>query len=471
MKKMVQIVIMICSAAIAVLFGVFSVNQYTKTQAVPEQLKPEANYADAEGAYISFEASYPIASWVEEYYSGDPDRVRSTGYVIYDEIHDTFVCTVVPEEKDPGFGSLMRGMQLPAQTRANRDMLPITINGTLERAASEQAEQATKALEENDVLKMYIDFMDSDAYMKQYFEDDTYGKTLKDMCQKLLDGNKQNQWYIIRQENNNLGSFGIWLCFLTACLNALIFLICLAGLFRDKKQETAALSNDSLSGRFLAAHRSFATDWCAFNLKNTYRVSVFSVVIPLAVCLTIAFLVKVPDLILSLYLPLGLLIGEGLALILWSSQSSLSKPDKILKNLQNNLAKELPNDSVQNEFMQEYLDTEAKWTFYEKTKEGMIWGKTGERYWSFFLWTGKVTVIDVSQLDEVETETISGTVNNGTVRVHYESYVANFYYQNSNNNKKRKPAKIIKFNVKDNLNSFVELARKRVGNSVAIISK
>ena len=471
MKKMVHIVIMLCSAAIAVIFGVFSVLHFSKMQTNPEPLKSDVNYADAEGTYISFEASYPIASWVDEYYSGDPDRVRSTGYVIYDVIHDTFVCTIVLDEKDPGFGSLMRGMQLPATTRAGRDMMPITINGFLERATPEQAELAEKALDENDVLKMYIDFMDSDGYMKSYFEDDEYGITLGSMCQKLLDGNKQTQWYVIKQEMDNLSTVKTWLCFLTACLNALIFLFSVVGLLRSNRQETtdANESYGSLSERFLAEQKVYAADWCTYNLKRAHRLIVFSVVIPLVICIAIAFLVKSTDSILSLYFPLGLLIGEIIALILWSSQTSQSKPDKILKNFQKYLTKELPNDSMRNEFMQEYVNTEPKWIFHEKTHEGMIWGKAGERYWSFFSWTGRVTIVEVSRLNEVETETVSGTVNNGTVRVRYESYVANFYYQYDN--AKRKPDKSVSFNVKDNLESFIELARKRVGNSVAIMRR
>lgn len=470
MKKLISIVITLCSATIAVIYGIFSVLQFSQMHTEPESLRPETSYTDAEETYISFEALYPVASWVEESYSGDPDRVRSTGYVIYDADHDSFICTIVLEEEDPGFGSLLRSTQLPAETRAGKDMSPITINGFLQRATSKQSECAAQALKESDVLKLYTDFTDSDEYRKAYFEDDVYGKTLGSMCQKLLDGYQQTDWYVVKQESHNLSTIGIWICFLTACLNILIFLISLIGLFRRNKSKTNPSAADNrFTERFFAEQIVYVTDWCSYNMKRTYRLSVLSVIIPLVICIVIGILAKATDIILSLYLPLGLLIGETIALILWSSQTKLSKPDKIINNLQKYLAKELPSSSTQHEFMEEYINTEPKWFFYEKTKEGMLWGKVSEQYWSILSSIGQVIILDASKLDEVETETISGTVKSGAVRIHYESYAVNFYYQNDR--PKRKPYKTVIFKVKDNSVSFIELARKRAGNRIAITSK
>ncbi|MDE5696396.1 MAG: hypothetical protein K2I96_03125 [Lachnospiraceae bacterium] len=471
MKKMIHIGITLCSAAIAVVFWLLAGSQFTKMQSDPEPLKPEVNLADAAGTYLSYEAAYPFASWVEEYYSGDPDRVRTTGYVIYDVSRDAFICTIIPEEKDPGFSSLLRGMELSADMRADRDMSPITVAGSLERATPEQAERAMKALEESKVLEQYIDFTDSDAYRKVYFEDDEYGRTLAGICRKLLDGNSQTEWYVLKQGSiNNMGTGEIWICIVTACLNVLIFLFSLAGLLRGSKPQTAQSDvSASIMDRFLAEQRVYAADWCTFNLNRAYRLSALSVAIPLVILLAIAFLAKAADRIMSLYLPLGLLIGEIMALILWWSQKSQSKPDKILNHFQKYLAKELPDDSVRNEFIEEYVNTESKWTFCEKTKEGMLWGKVGERYWSIFLWTGRVTIVDVSQLKEVETESVSGSVNNGTVKVSYVTYVANFYYQNDM--PRRKPDKCVTFNVEDKLGFFITLVRKRAGDNIAITSK
>ena len=59
----------------------------------------------------------------------------------------------------------------------------------------------------------------------------------------------------------------------------------------------------------------------------------------------------------------------------------------------------------------------------------MLYGRLGDRYWSSFWGHGVPTIVDVSKLERVEPETISGSVRSGKVRVSYESYVANFYYQ------------------------------------------
>ena len=59
----------------------------------------------------------------------------------------------------------------------------------------------------------------------------------------------------------------------------------------------------------------------------------------------------------------------------------------------------------------------------------MLYGRLGEKYWTAFMGTGAFTVVDVSKLERVEPETISGSVRSGKVRVAYESYVARFYYQ------------------------------------------
>ncbi len=471
MKKLFHIGVTLFSAVIAVSFLLLAGPKMLALQTGPKPLSPDQNFADAAGTYISYEAAYPVASWEEEYYSGDPDRVKTSGYLIYDVARDAFVCITIPEQDDRDFDNLLHAMVLAADMRADRDMSPIPVDGSLNPASQEQADRALEALEESKVLEQYIDFKDSESYMKSYFADDEYGKVLGSMCEKLLGGERPSEWYVIEQGNiSNMSTGEIWVCTVTALLNLLIFLFGLTRLLRsDKQQETPSTASGSISERYLAEQYACAKDWCTFNLDRGYRLASLSVLITLAIFVAIGILVKAADRLVPFYIPMGLLFGELIALLFWFTQASQSKPEKILKRFEKYLAKELPDAATRNAFIEEFVNTDQSWFFCEKTKEGMLWGKVGERYWSFFMWTGRVTIVDAAQLKELETETRSGSVDNGTVKVRYISYIASFYYQDPM--PRRKPDKTVSFNVESRLGHFTTLAHNRVGDRVTITHK
>ena len=79
---------------------------------------------------------------------------------------------------------------------------------------------------------------------------------------------------------------------------------------------------------------------------------------------------------------------------------------------------------------------------------------------------GAFTVVDVSKLERVEPETVSGSVRSGKVRVAYESYVANFYYQGTalyDN-----ADKTFSFQTVSGRNAFITLAVKKGVEGVKI---
>lgn len=472
MKKLLHIGITLGAAVIAVVLFLLAGSPFMKMQAGPEALKPEEHFADAKGAYITYEAAYPVAAWVEEYYSEDEDRVLTNGYVIYDADRREFVCVLIPERSDQNFDGLLRGMELSAQIRAGKDMTPITVIGSLELASQEQADHVQKVLEESKIIEQYIDFQDSEGYRKAYFEEDEYGRVLAGMCEDFLDGQRQSEWYILEQGSiNNLRTGDIKLCMATALLNVLIFLFCLVGLFRGNKQHAAEVPAEAgdVWNRFLAEQRLYVEKWCAYNLKRGYRLSILSLVIPVGIFIGITVITKNVERMMTFSVPIGLLIGEVIALIMWWSQKSQSKPDKLLKKLDKSLRKELSSDSARNEFIEEYVNTQQQWAFGERTKDGMLWGKVGERYCGVFLWNGRVIVVDMAQLKRVETETRSGSVQSGSVKVNYVNYVAEFYYQDED--LRRKCDKTVYFDVEDSIGYFITLIRKRVGDRVRITNR
>ncbi len=144
----------------------------------------------------------------------------------------------------------------------------------------------------------------------------------------------------------------------------------------------------------------------------------------------LGYFIKMPtQKIFVFYLPLGLLLGELTALFILWVQKGQSKPKKILKRMAKHIRKAFPAPGAQEEFAEDFLKAGEEWAFREKKKDSMLYGRLGDRYWSSFWGHGVPTIVDVSKLERVEPETISGSVRSGKVRVSYESYVANFYYQ------------------------------------------
>ena len=83
MKKIRNIVTMVCALAAAAALWMQAGSAFMKLQAGAEPLDSETEFGQVRGEYISYEAAYPVGVCVEEYYSGDPDRVRTYGYVVY----------------------------------------------------------------------------------------------------------------------------------------------------------------------------------------------------------------------------------------------------------------------------------------------------------------------------------------------------------------------------------------------------
>ena len=60
MKKMLHIGITLGAAVVAVVLWLLAGSPFIKMQTGPEALNPEVNFADAKGAYISYEAAYQL---------------------------------------------------------------------------------------------------------------------------------------------------------------------------------------------------------------------------------------------------------------------------------------------------------------------------------------------------------------------------------------------------------------------------
>ena len=156
MKKIRNIVTMVCALAAAAALWMQAGSAFMKLQAGAKPLDSETEFGQVRGEYISYEAAYPVGVCVEEYYSGDPDRVRTYGYVVYDMERQTFLYIVVPEQYDGRYSSLLYNLQLAVELRAGKDMTPAREEGSLELMDQAAIDHAMAALEESEIVELYM---------------------------------------------------------------------------------------------------------------------------------------------------------------------------------------------------------------------------------------------------------------------------------------------------------------------------
>lgn len=469
MKKVLNIVTMLCALGAAAALWVQAGSQFMKLTAGAVPLGPEEAFGQAQGQYISYEVAYPVASCAEEYYSGDPDRVRTYGYVVYDDQRQMFLYVVVPEQKKGDYRYLMENLELVAELRTEKDMEPIPTEGSLEPMDQAAIDNAVRALEDSGIVELYRDIRGDEAYFEAYYGD-TYGEVMAAMCQALSQGMAQTEWYRLERGSiNGLATADIWICVLAAGLSLLIAICCLVSLLAGgrERQDGGPSDSGSVMERFMREQRVWVEEWCVHCLDRARRSAYLSVAIGVVLLGAIGYFSKAPvQKLLSFHLPLGLLLGEVTALLLLLTQKGQSKPEKVLKRMGKQLRKEFPSPGAQEEFAEDFLKAGPEWAFQERKKDSMLYGRLGSRYWSVFFGSGIMRVVDVERLARVEPETVSGSVRSGKVRVAYESYNAKFYYEGT-------PAwedgdKAFSFQTLKGRDSFMVLAGKKGAEGVKV---
>lgn len=423
---------MVCALAIAAVMWMQAGPQFLKLRGGAAPLGPGDDLGGAQGEYISLDVAYPVASYAAEYYSGDPDRVKQYGYVVYDVDRQAFFCIVEDEQSDGDYASLLYNLELAAELRAAKDMTPAQVQGTLEPMEQADIDRAVTALQESQILDMYVNYQDSEGYYEAYFGDE-YGKVMADMCQRLTRGMEQPEWYcIVSGSINGMETPHIWVCIFTAALSALIAIGSLISLFTGGGMKKSAAPGEGAGAmdRFLYEQSGWVEEWCQRCLSRARRSAYLSVAIWVVLLVAIGFIAKTPvPKLLVFHLPLGLLLGELTGLFILWVQKKMSKPRKVLKRMGKYIRKALPSAGAQEEFAEDFLKAGEEWAFKEIKKDNILYGRLGNRYWSAFFGTGVPVVVEVEKLERVEPETDTGSVRSGKVRVSYESHSAKFYYK------------------------------------------
>lgn len=470
MKKVLDIVAMLCALAAGIGLLVLCGSPFLKLQAGARTLGPSDALAEAEGEYVTYEAAYPVASCEAEYYSGDPDRVEKMGYVVYDEARQAFVYIVINERDDARLSNLMHYLEMNVEQRESRDMTPFVADGSLKLMDSAAARQVQKALDNGKVANLYLSYSNDGDFTDRYFGDQ-YGEAMKGMCALLNEG-QQSEWYYIEEGSiDGLSKGQIWLCMLTALFSLLIFVCSLISLLKEKKKDSFVSGRTGFMGELLDAIGKRMAQQCEQRLKRTKLTAFLTaagvtlglIVIGFAAGLTF------PG-VLVFHFPLGLLLGEMFAVVLWKAQSGQSKPHKIVKKIEKQIKQSLPQSAEQEAFAEDILSADNEWDFTEEVgSEPMIYGTVGSRYWVRFTEFGLVTIVDSARLAKIETEKTSGSVRVNKVRTYYHSYDIKFFYQSAEVKKRFDVA--FTFSLEETAGLFMTLVRRRVGEKIEIVAK
>lgn len=466
MKKILSIVVTVCMLACAIGFWTVGGTQFRKLQAGPRELGPEESFAQTQGEYVSYQAAYPIASCVAAYYSGDPDRVEKRGYVVYDEKRQAFLYVIVADQDKGELEDLLWNLHLAVEMRTGEDMEPYTVKGSIE-PLEVSLDSIYAALEESAVIRNYQVLWDDDTSRKTYFGD-AYGEVLGQMGGSLDQLLQQAEWYQIESNVvNGLKTMDIWVCILAAALSLLIFLVRLVSLFLPggKKAVAELAPSGSRMALFYARQQERAQEWRIYSRSRGCRMIYLTFLGCVVVLTGIGVIGKMPfGRLVGFYMALGVLLGEVFGILSWLATKGQSDVGGLMKRLAKSIGKQLPSAQAQEEVAEDILAAGPEWEYKEKTKEGMIWGTLGSRYWTVLHATGRVILIDSQKLQKIETETISGQVRSGKVRVSYTSYAVHLFYKSGT--PKERPDETFTFNVQDNIGDFMLLARKRVGDCV-----
>lgn len=470
MRKVLDIVVTLCALAAGIGLLVVCGGPFLKLQSGARALGDSDALAEAEGEYVTYEAAYPVASCEAEYYSGDPDRVKKMGYVVYDEARQTFVYIVINESDDARLSNLMYYLGQNVEQRDGEDMTPFLTDGTLELMDSDSVRQVRKALDNGKVANLYLSYSNDGDFSSYYFGDQ-YGEVMKGMCALLNEG-QQSEWYYIEEGSIDGMSKGqIWLCMLTALFSLIIFVFSLISLLKGKKEENFVSGRTGWMGKLLDAIGKRMAQQCEDRLKRTKLIACLTAVGVTCGLVVIGFAAGLtfPE-VLVFHFPLGLLLGELFAVVLWKAQSGQSKPRKIVKKIEKQIKQRLPQPSEQEAFAEDIVSADNEWDFTEEAgSEPMVYGTVGSRYWVRFTEFGLVTIVDSARLAKIETEKTSGSIRINKVRTYYHSYDIKFFYQSAEVKKRFDVA--YTFNLEETAGLFMTLVRRRVGEKVEIVAK
>ncbi len=444
MKKGIYAGAVIFSLITIIFFGVIAGKRIYSLVGGPSAADGQS-FEQTEGEYIAYDVAYPVASFVEEYYSGDPDRARKIAYLTFDEERQAVLKVVVSDSKKSRFDHLMRAVNRTPELKeswgdrqANEER-PIVVKGSL-----------LPIVDSDDIREMEAALAGPDS------------ASSKEIHAAAM---AQAEWYMI--EDNSIEGISVanlWICAVAIGINILIFLISLL-LMISKKDSAGENSYSSEVDRFFARQKSWLDPWCAQGRLRRMQSIVVSLLVCVAALVGIGIMVDYPlSYVLTCHLPMGVCMGEaavGFSLLMGFAFN----PDKIIGNYRKALERTLPSPEERERMARELLATESQWSVLEKGKNRFTYGLAGENYWLIFSESGRLAVVDSRRIEKIQSEEVSGQVWSGKVRMNYVHYDIQVAYRNFPGEKRNNVC--FSFNAESAAGHFMSLIRQRLGERAA----
>lgn len=453
MKKKMSIGIALFTAAAAVLLFVLAGKPFLEMAGGAAPAGDSLELAQMEGQYIVYSVAHPIASYAEEFYSGNQDRVSKMAYITYDEGRRAFVKIVIPERKKSDFERLMRASNRSEELKEQfgedqkKDEAPIDVTGSLMPMEASEVQMIQEAL--------------LDAYTEGSSMEEGAGGELLDLALA------QTEWYMIEEGYvQGIPALNLWFCAAVIGLNVLFLLVSLISLLKKGKTSVSSGKGDSVD-KMLDLQRAWLEPWCIKGSARRRKLGFLWVLGGTVAVSALGFLVGTPVMgVLTLHLPIGLGIGELCGLPMMLGSKLAFNPDKLIKLYRKNLEKEMPAEADREALAEDIIRVhssgmESGWSVLETGKEELRYGILGERYWLIFAQGGLLQAVDSQRAAKMETEMVEGQIQSGRVRINYVHYDVRIKYKDSE--QKKKWDVFFNFQWEDTTGRFMLLARKRLG--------
>lgn len=444
MKKQIYLGMAIFALAVAVFFCVLTGRQFLSLMAGPNAVTDGVPLEQMEGQYITYSVAHPVASFVEEYYSGDEDRVRRMAYIIYDEERQTFFKLIVSEKHKGTFDTLMRAVNRSQELKDSWGDMQASEERPVEVAGSLRLVEGSEP-----ILQIVDALMGEDSY------------STAEMNELAL---SQIGWYVLEDQTvAGIPFLNLRICAIAIGISLLTFLIYL--LLLAKKSGAAAMGSYSkdVVTQLLERQRAWLVPWCERAGTKQSGMAILFLAGAMAALTALGLFVGYSmENVMTCHLPMGSIIGELGAIVLLTGAKFSLNPDKLLKSCLKNLERALPARAEREQAARELLDTSREWAILETSKENIWYGLAGEHYWMILAGSGMAFVAEADRIGRITSDTISGQFRSGKVRVNYTYYIVQIYYKDST--KKKGPDVEINFDTEAAAGQFLLLARKRLGN-------
>ncbi len=447
MKKQVSMALSLLSLAAAVFFSVLAGRQFLSVAAGPEAVPEGSPVETMRGEYITYSVAHPVACFAEEYYSGNERRVSKYAYVTYDRERRIFLKIVVPERKNIKFEYLMRAVNRSAE---------------LKESWGDRQEEEERPVEVTGSLMLIEDPDETGRILEALMGEDSH--STEEMDELAL---AQTDWYMI--EDGIVGGIpvsNVRICIVSAGLNLLVFLLCLVSLAKKSQVSDGRKSAGDAVGQLLEWQRVWLAPWCEEGRKRQNRLVVLGMAGAVAALMAVGFFAGYPvSYVLTCHLPVGLAAGEIFGVPVLMGAGGYLNPDKILRACRKSLEREIPQQEKREAMARELLDTEKQWAVLETGKDDARYGIAGEHYWMVLSGRGMAVVAEADRIKKIGSETVTGQVRSGKVRMAYTYYSIMIDYWDSQ--KKKGHDVVINFDGEDTAGHFITLARKRLGERAA----